>query len=85
MSDGDKSRLRRQREAAGLTGREAADLVGIDESVWSEYETERRRVTPRVRVLISRRLGWRIRDIFEPEAVPVLETVPGEAVKAAAE
>lgn len=64
-----ESRLRRWRKAKGLDLREAADLAGISEAVLSRIERGERRLAPSKKVLLARRLGVRISDLFEPEVV----------------
>jgi transcriptional regulator with XRE-family HTH domain len=69
MQERGVTRLRRWRLEQCLQVSEVVDLTGVRETTWCDYESGRRRVMPKVRVLIARRLGARVRDLFEPEPV----------------
>ena len=63
------SRMRTWREAAGYSLSELADLTGISSAMWSRAERGQRTFAPQTRVLIARRLGIRVGDLFEVEEV----------------
>lgn len=63
------SRLRAWRTERGLTLQEVADLTGLSESMVSRAERAERRFNPMTKVLIARRLGVDVADIFEVEEI----------------
>jgi DNA-binding XRE family transcriptional regulator len=65
--------LRHWREQAGLTLGEVADLSGWSIAMVSRVERGERRPSPLAKVQLARRLGVRVRDLFDVE--PVAEEV----------
>lgn len=61
--------LRRWRTDQGLSLGEVADLTGFSVSMLSRAERGERCLSPRARVLISRRLDVPIRELFLPAEV----------------
>lgn len=59
------SRLRSWREAAELSLAEVSDLTGMSVSMLSRVERGERGLTPLGKVALARRLGVRIRDLFD--------------------
>lgn len=64
------NRLRAWRAANDVSLGEAADLTGYSEAHISRIERGQRTPSPRARVVIARRLGARVGDLFDPEPVP---------------
>ena len=62
--------LRAWREKQQLTLEEVTDLAGISASMWSRVERGERRLSPQMKVLVARRLGVRVRDLFPIEEEP---------------
>ena len=63
-----RTRFRSWRLAKGLSQEEVADLIGCGQPEVSAIESGRRRaLRPMTKVLIARRLGARVRDLFETE------------------
>ena len=69
------NRLREWRAENDYSLREAAGLAGVSLSFLSRLERDLRGVSPRTKVLIARRLGANVEDLFPPEA----EEVPDDA------
>jgi len=61
------TRLREWRVAAGFSLAEASGLTGISAAMWSRAERGERRFAPKTKVLIARRLGVAVSDLFEAE------------------
>jgi transcriptional regulator with XRE-family HTH domain len=61
--------LRRWRERAGLSLGEVADLTGWSIAMVSRVERGERRPSPLAKVQLARRLGVRVRDLFEVEPI----------------
>lgn len=61
----DSSRLRLWRIAEGLTLDEVADLTSYSVSMLSRAERGQRVFSPKAKVVIARRLGARVADLFE--------------------
>ncbi|MFN2488793.1 MAG: helix-turn-helix domain-containing protein [Actinomycetota bacterium] len=59
------SRLRTWREDRGWTLDEVAGLSGLSPSGWSRLERGERGTSPAMKVLIARRLGARVDELFE--------------------
>ena len=64
------SRLRTWREQERLTLAEVSALTGYSEPMLSLVETGKRRLSRQGKVLLARRLGVPLRELFEVEAVP---------------
>jgi transcriptional regulator with XRE-family HTH domain len=64
------NRLKQWREAAGLTVQEVADLTGVQVRRVYAYEADETDPPTGVKVLMARRLGCRIADLFAPAEVP---------------
>lgn len=65
------SRLRAWRIAHGMNLEDAADLTGVSVSMLSRAERGKRRLTPLMKVQIARRLGVRVRDLFDADDAQV--------------
>ncbi len=65
----DPTRLRRWRSSAGWTLQELADVVGCSTSMLSRLERGQRNASPRLKVLMARRLGVAVGDLFEVEPI----------------
>jgi len=63
------SRLSRWRSAAGWTLQEVADVVGCSTAMISRLERGQRNASPRLKVLMARRLGVAVGDLFEVELI----------------
>lgn len=63
------NRLRLWRVSEGLSLQEVADLTGVDIGHLSRVERGLKGVSPRTKVLIARRLGVPIREIFDVDGV----------------
>lgn len=63
------TKLREWRLEHELTIDEVADLTGLSKAYISRLETGHRVAPPMTKVLIARRLGASIRDIFEIEPI----------------
>jgi transcriptional regulator with XRE-family HTH domain len=55
---------------------ELADLAGISPAMVSLIESWSRNAGPRTKVALARALGVRVRDLFEPDALPENEVEP---------
>ncbi len=66
------TQLQAWREQAGFTQTECAELTGYSTAMWSRAERGERVFSPQAKVLIARRLGVRVGEIFPVE--------PAEAV-----
>lgn len=64
------SRLRQWRTDTGLTLADVADLTGRSKGYLSRIERGERTPPPLVKVQIARRLGTRVRDLFDVDQVP---------------
>ena len=62
-----KNRLRLWRAENGLTLEEESDLTGLSIAMLSRVERGQRQLAPLTRVRVARRLGMRVRDLFEVE------------------
>jgi transcriptional regulator with XRE-family HTH domain len=63
------SRFRIWRVDAGLTQEEVADLTGYSVAMISRVERGERQLRPEAKVRLSRRLGVRVADLFEPDPI----------------
>ena len=61
-----KTRLRAWRQANGLTLEEVSDLTGLSVPMISRAERGQRSIAPLRRVLVARRLGVPVRELFAP-------------------
>jgi transcriptional regulator with XRE-family HTH domain len=61
------SKLRRWRRQEGLTLRETAGLTGVSVAMLSLVERRRRHFSPLTKVLVARRLGVPLRELFDVE------------------
>lgn len=68
-----ETRLRRWRIEKGYTQAEVADLTGLSVPMISRAEAGKRTIAPHTRVVVARRLGVRVADLFEVE--PISEEV----------
>jgi transcriptional regulator with XRE-family HTH domain len=59
------NRLRLWRAENGLTLEELGDLVGLSTAMLSRVERGDRRLAPLTRVRVARRLGVRVRELFD--------------------
>lgn len=66
------TKLRAWRTAQGYSMQEVADLVGLSQGMLSRVETGHRRLAPHTRVLMARRLGVKVSDLFEVESIDEL-------------
>lgn len=65
------SRFRSGRQAAELSLLDVSDLTGLSVSMLSGVERGERALAPRTKVTVARRLGVRVRDLFDvPAAHP---------------
>ncbi len=71
-----ETKLKAWRLANELTLDEVADLIGYHKSFLSRAERGQRHFAPMTKVEISRRLGVRVRDLFEVEALEPLPETP---------
>lgn len=63
------TKLRAWRESQDFTVRESAALSGISPTMWSRTERGLRQLSPRSKVMVARRLGVNLTDLFElPDA-----------------
>ena len=69
MTDLLKSKLRRWRVENNITLAELGDLTGLSEAMLSRVERGERRLSPLMKVRVSRRLGVAIRDLFDVDEV----------------
>lgn len=69
------NRLREWRAANDIAIGEAADLTGYSKAMLSRIERGERNPSPRAKVLIARRLGASVGDLFDPDPVPELQQV----------
>jgi transcriptional regulator with XRE-family HTH domain len=67
------TKLRSWREAKGLSLAEVSDLTGYSEAMLSRAERGERAFSPMARVLIARRLGIAIAELFDPDEAPGTE------------
>jgi transcriptional regulator with XRE-family HTH domain len=65
-----KNRLRRWRIDQGYSLQEMEDLTGYSAPMFSRAERGLRVFSPRARVQIARRLGVKVRDLFEVDDDP---------------
>lgn len=63
------NRLRQWRAENDYTLDDVAGLTGLSESMLSRVERGERTLSPRARVMVARRLGVPVRDLFPPEDV----------------
>ena len=63
--------LKQWRQKEGITLTEIRDLTGVDVSLLSRYENGKLVPPPRTKLLIARKLGVRIRELFPVEAEAV--------------
>ncbi|NJP28077.1 helix-turn-helix transcriptional regulator [Microbispora sp. SCL1-1] len=63
------SPLRAWRLANGLSLQDVSDLSGISVSMISRVERGQKRLSPLTKAKVARRLGVRIRDLFEVEEI----------------
>ncbi|MHC4864641.1 MAG: helix-turn-helix domain-containing protein [Planctomycetota bacterium] len=61
------TKFRQWRQLHGLSLQEVGDLTGMSESMISRLERGERRLNINEKVLVSRRLNTRIRNLFEVE------------------
>ena len=61
------SKLQAWREKHGFTQRDVSGLGGISCGMVSMLETGKRRLKPQGMVLLARRLGAQVEDLFVPE------------------
>ncbi len=66
---GGTSRFRRWRTDAGLRLEDVADLTGRSKGYLSRVERGQRTPPPLVKAEIARRLGVRVRDLFDAEPI----------------
>lgn len=64
------TKLRAWRTAQGYSLDEVAGLTGLSAPMLSRVETGKRHLAPRTRVVVARRLGVRLSDLFEVEPIP---------------
>lgn len=67
------SPLKAWRESNGLSLEEVADLAGLSAAMISRVERGQRQMAPLTKVQVARRLGVRVRDIFEVLDVPAVD------------
>lgn len=66
---GEPSRLRQWRLDAGLTLEDMSDLTGRSKPYLSRIERGERTPPPLVKVEIARRVGARVRDLFDVDPI----------------
>jgi transcriptional regulator with XRE-family HTH domain len=64
------TRLRKWRNEEDFTLEEVSGLTGVSVTMLSRAERGERHLSPRLRVLIARRLGVPLSTLFEVEPVP---------------
>jgi transcriptional regulator with XRE-family HTH domain len=69
------SKLRRWREASGLSLREVADLTGLSVPMVSRVERGQRQLAPLTKAAFARRLGVPIADLFDIDPIAEVEDV----------
>lgn len=62
-------KLRRWRERRGWTLQEVADLTGYSVSMLSRVERGESSLSPSAKVIVARRLGATVADLFDVEPV----------------
>lgn len=70
------TRLREWRHEAGYSLGEISDATGVSAAMLSRLETGKRKGSLRLKVLIARRLGVPLRDLFEVDSIEDLEDIP---------
>ncbi len=65
----ESTRLRLWRSNAGWSLQEVADVVGCSTSMLSRLERGQRNASPKLRVVMARRLGVAVGDLFEVELI----------------
>jgi transcriptional regulator with XRE-family HTH domain len=73
MKDLLNNRLRLWRAENGLTLEELGDLVGLSTAMLSRVERGDRQLAPLTRVRVARRLGVRVRDLFDVDDLDVTD------------
>jgi transcriptional regulator with XRE-family HTH domain len=63
----ESTRLRLWRSNAGWSLQEVADVVGCSTSMLSRLERGQRNASPKLRVVMARRLGVAVGDLFDVE------------------
>nr|DAE40584.1 MAG TPA: putative transcriptional regulator [Caudoviricetes sp.] len=61
-----KNKIKQFRKKSGLTQKELADFLGVNQSTISLYERGVRAPSLRIGILISKLLGADVKDIFLP-------------------
>jgi transcriptional regulator with XRE-family HTH domain len=64
------SRFRNWRQTEGLTLAEVSGLTGLSIAMLSLVERGRRQLLPRTKVLVARRLGAPLGELFEVDELP---------------
>ena len=82
MSEEAETKLAAWRQTRGLTLREVGDLAGLSTAMVSRLERGQRWPSVDLKVRMSRRLGARITDLFDPDERPPKGLAPatGEVV-----
>lgn len=68
MTD-ERSKLRRWRDDAGFSLSEIRDLTGVSPAHWSRVERGLRQLAPNTKVVVARRLGVAVGDLFDVEPI----------------
>jgi transcriptional regulator with XRE-family HTH domain len=72
-SDRTNNRLRVWRTDHGLSVRDVADLTGFDVSTISRVERGQRCLAPLTKVVLARRLGVAVADLFDVDPTEVAQ------------
>jgi transcriptional regulator with XRE-family HTH domain len=63
------NKFRNWRVANGYSQREVGGLTGLSDSMISLVESGKRQLAPRTRILVARRLGATVDELFDPADV----------------
>lgn len=63
------TRLHEWRKARGWSFDELSGITGVSASMLSRVESGKRQLAPDTRVLVARRLGAKVSDLFEVELI----------------
>lgn len=70
------TKLRDWRNENGYTLEEVAGICGLSVSMLSLVERGKRKLRPATRILVARRLGVSVSELFEPDPLPEEVGVP---------
>ncbi len=67
------TRFRSWRQQEGLTLEEVSGITGVSVPMLSLVERDKRRLAPKTKILLARRLGVPVGSLFPPEPIDVEE------------